>query len=101
MATERISVLLPAELLEDLDRIARNRDRFISDAIRHEIGRRAHEALRDSLRTPHPDLATAAEEDLHEWNASLPDEDASSLVDLDSGTAVRWRPGEGWAEDEA
>jgi len=44
---------MPAELVARIDRIERNRSRFNSVSIRHELQR--------SLQSPHPDsLATAA-----------------------------------------
>src|SRR5450432_794713 len=94
--TERVTVTLPAKVVEDIDRVESNRSRFILEAVRHELRRRRKEDLRRSLRGPHPESERLAEEGFSEWAASLPDEEASDLVDLKTGTPVRWIRGEGW-----
>jgi metal-responsive CopG/Arc/MetJ family transcriptional regulator len=33
---ERVTVTLSADLVQEIDRLERNRSRFISDAVRHE-----------------------------------------------------------------
>lgn len=93
---ERVSVTLPADLVRDIDRLEKNRSRFIQDAARHELERRRRELLERSLRSPHPETAELPEAGFEEWASSLPEEDASDLVDLKAGTDVRWVPGEGW-----
>ncbi len=46
MATsERVTVTLRAELVESIDRFERNRSRFISEAVEHELARRRREGL--------------------------------------------------------
>jgi metal-responsive CopG/Arc/MetJ family transcriptional regulator len=40
--TERVTVTLPVELVENIDRYERNRSRFIAEAVEHEFGRRRH-----------------------------------------------------------
>ena len=94
--TERVTVTLPANVVEDIDRVEPNRSRFILEAVRHELRRRRKEDLRRSLRGPHPESGQLAEEGFSEWATSLPDEEASDLVDLKAGTPVRWIRGEGW-----
>jgi hypothetical protein len=64
-----VTVTLPAEILQDIDRMETNRSRFVLDAVRHEI-----------------------------WASGLPDEDVTELVDVRAGKPVRWVPGEGWVE---
>jgi Arc/MetJ-type ribon-helix-helix transcriptional regulator len=96
--TERVTVTLPAEVVRDIDRLEKNRSKFILDAVRHELQRRRREELQRSLRSPHPESAQLAEAGFDEWAKSLPAEEASDLVDLKAGTAVRWVPGEGWVE---
>ena len=99
MATnERVTITLPAGLVRDIDRLEKNRSRFLQDAARHELERRRRELLRDSLHSPHPDTADLVEAGLDEWASSLPQEDAAGLVDLGAGTEVRWVPGEGWTQ---
>jgi hypothetical protein len=96
--TERVTVTLPVELIEHIDRMERNRSRFIAEAVRHEVARRRREALMRSLRHPHPESADWAAMGLAEWDASLPATDAA-LVDPAAGTPVRWIEGEGWIEE--
>jgi Arc/MetJ-type ribon-helix-helix transcriptional regulator len=100
MATQaRVTVTLPEEVVRDIDRLERNRSRFVLEAVRHELRRRRREELRRSLRSPHPEAAVVAEAGLDEWGDRLPDEDASGLVDTRAGKPVRWIPGEGWVEE--
>jgi predicted transcriptional regulator len=98
--TERVTVTLPIELIEHIDRLERNRSRFIAEAVRHEVSRRRREALTHSLRNPHPESTEWASMGLSEWHASLPAIDAG-LIDSEAGTPVRWIEGEGWVEDAA
>jgi hypothetical protein len=94
--TERVTVTLPAELAESIDRIERNRSRFIAVAVEHELGHLRREGLLRSLESPHPEAAELAEAGLGEWGASLPDDEG--LVDLNAGKPVLWLPGQGWVE---
>ena len=95
--TERVTVTLSAELVEGIDRLERNRSRFIAEAIEHELARRRREALLSSVRSPHPETADLADTGLGDWTAELPDEEG--LVDVSGGTAVRWVEGEGWVKE--
>jgi hypothetical protein len=94
--TERVTVTLPADLVRDIDRLERNRSKFIQEAARRELERRRREQLERSLRNPHPEAADLADAGFEDWAASLPEEDAAGLVDARAGRAVRWVPGEGW-----
>ena len=40
MPAERVTVTLPAEVVEDIDRQERNRSRFVLEAVRRELKRR-------------------------------------------------------------
>ena len=99
-AIERVTVTLPAELVQRIDRVEKNRSHFITEAVRRELDRRRREELRRSLRNPHPESAGLAEMGMKEWARSLPEEDAAALVDTRAGKAVRWVAGEGWIEDD-
>jgi hypothetical protein len=98
MLTERLTVTLPADVVEDIDRRERNRSRFILDAVRRELKRRQREDLKRSLDHPHPETSELADAGLAEWGARLPHDKASGLVDVRAGRAVRWVPGRGWLE---
>lgn len=98
--TERVTVTLPAELVESIDRLERNRSRFILEAVEHELVRRRREGLLRSLENPHPEAAELSETGLADWGASLPAE-GEDLVDLTTGTPVRWVEGQGWVEESA
>jgi Arc/MetJ-type ribon-helix-helix transcriptional regulator len=97
-ATERVTVTLPVELVEGIDRLERNRSRFIAEAVEHELVSRRREGLVRSLRAPHPEAAELAEAGFADWAADIPADD-QGLVDISAGTAVLWVEGRGWTED--
>ncbi|MEN9799838.1 MAG: hypothetical protein RL653_3535 [Pseudomonadota bacterium] len=99
-STERVTVTLPAELLERIDQLERNRSRFIAEAVARELARRRREGLRKSLQHPHPETAELAEAGLADWSERLPAAE-EGLVDWSAGKAVRWVEGEGWVEESA
>ncbi len=98
MATERVTVTLPEEVLEHIDRQERNRSRFILTAVRHELQRRRREELRRSLSQPHPESEEMANLGMEEWASRLPEEAGAELVDPAAGKEVRWSPEQGWVE---
>ena len=95
-AAERVTVTLRSGLLEEIDRVERNRSRFIAEAVEHELQRRRREALLQSVANPHPETTALADVGTGDWVADLPEE--NDLVDLSCGTAVRWIEGRGWVE---
>ena len=95
--TERVTVTLSAELVEEIDRLERNRSRFIAEAVERELARRRHDALLSSVRSPHRETADLADTDLGDWTSDLPDDEG--LVDVARGTAVRWIDGQGWVRE--
>jgi predicted transcriptional regulator len=98
--TERVTVTLPAELVESIDHFERNRSRFIAEAVEHEIVRRRREGLLRSLKHPHPETAELADAGIAEWGDRLPSDD-EGLVDISAGRPVRWIEGQGWIEESA
>jgi hypothetical protein len=94
-STARVTVTLPADLVERIDLIERNRSRFIAVAVTHEIEKRRREGLLRSLENPHREAVELAGEGLAAWGAGLPEGDAD-LVDLSTGTPVKWEEGRGW-----
>jgi hypothetical protein len=100
MASERVTVTLPAEVVGDIDRRERNRSRFILDAVRRELKRREREELNRSLKSPHPETSELADAGFDDWAVRLPDEKASDLLDLRAGRSVRWVPGRGWTDSK-
>jgi hypothetical protein len=97
--TERVCVTLSAEFVEAIDRLERNRSRFIAQAVEHELARRRRESLLRSVSNPHRETADLADAGLGELSANLPDEEG--LVDVAGGTAVRWIEGQGWVKESA
>lgn len=95
--TARVTVTLPAALVEEIDRVEANRSRFVAVAVEHEIERRRREALLASVRSPHPESVALAAEGMADWGALAADGD-SDLVDASRGTPVRWVEGRGWVE---
>jgi hypothetical protein len=84
-------------LVVGIDRYERNRSRFISDAVRHELKRRQRPELQRSLEKPHHDSIAPASLGLSFSAESLPANDAD-LLDSAAGVAVRWIPDQGWQE---
>lgn len=93
--TERVTVTLPSNLLDGIDRFEQNRSRFIAQAGERELEHRRREELLRSVSSPHPGGSDLTELGTGDW---LPDlvEDAAELVDLAGGTPVRWVSGDGW-----
>ena len=50
---ERVTITLPVELLEAIDRREKNRTRFVAEAVRGELERCRRAELRRSLQNPH------------------------------------------------
>jgi hypothetical protein len=96
-STERVTITLSADLVAGIDRLERNRSRFISEAVKHELARRRREDLLRSVRQPHPETADFVDSGLRDWASDLPVDEG--LVDLAGGTAVRWVEGQGWVEE--
>jgi hypothetical protein len=94
--TTRVTVTLPSEVVEEIDRLEKNRSRFVLEGVRRELLRRRREALRESLSTSHTESLELAEQGLVAWGEELPDEEAAELVDPGAGTSVQWIAGEGW-----
>lgn len=97
--TERVTVTLSAELVEGIDRLERNRSRFIAEAVERELFRRRRDALLQSISSPHSETTELADAGLGDWTSDLPDDEG--LVDLAGGTAVRWIEGQGWVKEPA
>ena len=97
--TARVTVTLAADLVEGIDRIERNRSRFIAEAVQHELTRRRQAALLQSIHSPHADTVALVDTGLADWVSDLPADDG--LVDVDAGTPVRWVEGQGWTKGRA
>ena len=97
MRSERVTVTLPSETVQHIDRLEKNRSRFIAQAVKRELEHRRHEELRRSIDNPHPEAGELADVGFDDWAASLPAEE-EALVNVAVGTAVVWIPGEGWRE---
>lgn len=98
--TARVTVTLPVEMVENIDRFERNRSRFITEAVKHEFVRRRRDGLLRSLKNPRVEATELAETGLADWGASLPSGD-DGLVDVSAGKPVRWVEGQGWVEESA
>ena len=90
---------LAADLVEGIDRIERNRSRFIAEAVQHELIRRRQAALLQSIHNPHADTVALVDTGLADWVSDLPADDG--LVDVAAGTPVRWVEGQGWTKGRA
>lgn len=95
--SERVTITLPASLLDEVDQLERNRSRFIAEAVQHEVTRRRRAALLESIQSPHPETTQFADAGLADWTSELPDDEG--LLDPSTGTAVRWVEGQGWVKE--
>ena len=95
---ERVTVTLPADLVERIDQLERNRSRFIAEAVEHELAQRRRDALLQSVKNPHPETTGLVEVGLSDWIADPNDE---TLVNTSAGTPVRWVEGQGWTRESA
>ena len=95
--SEDVTVKLPQDVARDIDRLDRDRCRFVLEAVRHEVQRRRGQVSWRSSAAPLPESFQVAEA-LDEWDQSSAEEDLFGLVDLKTGAAVHWIPGRGWVE---
>ncbi len=96
VAQAHVTVTLPEELVQAMDRQGVDRAQFVAEAVRHELEHKRREELRRSLYAPHPESAEHEPLGIAEWAEKLPKEEAGDLVDLAGGQPVEWIPGEGW-----
>ncbi|HLG58561.1 MAG TPA: hypothetical protein VI485_24665 [Vicinamibacterales bacterium] len=96
---ERVTVTLPADLVERIDQLERNRSRFIAEAVEHELAQRRRDALLQSVQNPHPETTGLVDVGLSDWISDLPTDE--TLVDARAGTPVRWIEGQGWTKESA
>ena len=68
--TVRVTVTLPAEVVRDIDRLERNRSRFVLESSARSCGGGGRK-LRRSLRRPHPESGRLAEAGFDECGARL------------------------------
>ena len=95
---ERVTVTLPREIVRNIDRLERNRSKFVLEAVTHELEERRRKELRKSLRAPHRDSDSIAGFGFAEWAERLPEGD-EDLLDTQAGESVRWVPGSGWTKE--
>lgn len=97
--TARVTVTLAADLVDSIDRIERNRSRFIAEAVQHELTRRRQAGLLQSIHSPHAETVALVDTGLADWVSDLPADEG--LVDAGAGTPVRWIEGQGWTKGQA
>ena len=97
MPRARITITLPGDVVQSIDKRERNRSLFVLTAVERELARRRREELLESVGNPHPQSDELAEAGLAEWGG-WSDEADGGLLDVDSGAPVRWSPEEGWIE---
>lgn len=97
MPRSRITVTLPADVVDDIDRRERNRSRFILEAVERELENRRRQELLASIENPHPQSGEIAEEGVDEWG-EWGDAEDEDLLDAEAGSPVRWSPGKGWSK---
>jgi hypothetical protein len=100
MPSARITVTLPAEVVDAIDRLEKNRSRFVLEGVRRELVWRRREAFRESLANAHAESVELAEEGLTVWSEGHPGDEGSGLVNSDAGTPIRWTRDRGWTVAE-
>jgi hypothetical protein len=95
-----VTVTLPEEVVDEIDRHEANRSRFVLEATLDALERRRREELLRSLDNPHPESAELARVGEGEW-LSLAGEEDRDLVDPGAGVRVSWVAGSGWVEVES
>lgn len=93
----RVTVTLPATVLDGIDRFENNRSRFVAEAVARELVRRRRRGLLKSIKSPHPQTSAAAN-GLTDWTAGAATE-TDRLVDPAAGNPVRWVEGLGWTAE--
>jgi hypothetical protein len=94
----RVTVTLPDDLVDEIDRWERNRSKFVLEASLRELEHRRRRELERSLRSPHPESDRVAEEGIEEWGAGAGESD-ETLLETSVGRRVDWVPGVGWSEE--
>jgi len=94
---KRVTVTLPEELVNEIDRWEANRSRFVLVAAERELEARRQEALELSLNNPHVESFQVAEAGIEDWDSGWTADD-EALVDKSAGRSIRWVPEEGWVE---
>ncbi len=97
---ENVAVSLPVELIREIDRLEKDRSKFVAEVVRRELDHRRRVELRRSLENPHPEGADLANEGFEVWVSGLPDEGSDTLYNRDAGQPVRWVQGYGWLEEQ-
>ena len=97
MASARVTITLPEEMVHEIDGRERNRSRFVQRAVARELDRLRQEELQRSLDNPHTDIEVVAESGFSEWadRAAAGDQE---LVDATAGKEIRWDADRGWRE---
>jgi hypothetical protein len=95
----RVTVTLPAALIDGIAQYASNRSAFVAEAVARELERLRREDLLRSLCAPHPDAAEFVDLGLDDWMGTM-SSDAEDLVDPAGGRSVQWAEGRGWREEE-
>lgn len=99
MTKQRVTVTLPEEIVRDIDRKAKNRSKFVLQAVQNELEHRRKEELLRSLKKPHPESQTIVQLGMEDWANRLHEVD-ETLLNPSNGRSIRWSPGEGWVEAE-
>jgi hypothetical protein len=99
MASERVTISLPEEMVQEIDGRERNRSRFVQRAIAGELERLRQQELQRSLDNPHTDSEVVAETGFSEW-ADQAAADDQELLDASSGKEIRWDADRGWIKEE-
>jgi len=94
---KRVTVTLPHDVVEEIDRWEKNRSKFVLEASLRELALRRREELERSLTNPHIESEWVAEQGMEAWGSAA-DVDDEDLLEPTAARGVRWRENEGWTE---
>ena len=98
MASERVTITLPEEMVQEIDGRERNRSRFVQQAVARELERLRQQELQRSLDNPHTPTArpwpSPASQNGPIWR--LPATRSCSIHS--AGKEIRWDADRGWIE---
>jgi len=94
---KRVTVTLPNEVVEEIDRWEKYRSKCVIEAAVRELALRRREELEKSLANPHIESDWVAEQGMEDWG-SRAEADDEELLESGAGRPVRWQDGKGWTE---
>ena len=77
-----MTINIPTSMIQRIDRVETDRDKFVYEAVHRELERRRQDSLRQSLGDPRAEATELAEVGLVDWARHLPEDDVARLLGL-------------------